>query len=71
MKYSNWAKWFTVSILASIIIAFIGLLPGSKEFAPNWPIYAIICLANLIICAFIGYIHKDKNNNNGKFSNKY
>ena len=60
MKYSTWAKWFTVSILASIIIAFIGLLPGSKEFAPNWPVYVIICLANLIICAFIGTILKEK-----------
>ena len=60
MKYSTWAKWFTVSILASIIIAFIGLLPGSKEFAPNWPVYVIICLANLIICAFIGITLKEK-----------
>ena len=60
MKYSVWAIWLTVSILASIIIAFIGLLPGSKEFAPNWPIYAITCLANLIICAFIGTTLKEK-----------
>ena len=60
MKYSTWAIWFTVSILASIIIAFIGLLPGSKEFAPNWPVYVIICLANLIICAFIGTTLKEK-----------
>ena len=62
MKYSTWAKWLTVSILASIIIAFIGLLPGSKEFAPNWPIYAITCLVNLIICVFTGLIHKDMDN---------
>ena len=60
MKYSIWAIWFTVSILTLIIIAFIGLLPGSKEFAPNWPVYAIICLANLIICAFIGTTSKEK-----------
>ena len=60
MKYSIWARWFTVSILTLIIIAFIGLLSGSKEFAPNWPVYAIICLANLIICAFIGTILKEK-----------
>ena len=60
MKYSVWAIWLTVSILASIIIAFIGLLPGSKEFAPNWPVYVTICLANLIICAFIGAILKEK-----------
>ena len=62
MKYSTWAIWLTVSILASIIIAFIGLLPGSKEFAPNWPIYAITCLVNLIICVFTGLIHKDMDN---------
>ena len=60
MKYSIWAIWFTVSILVFIIIAFIGLLPGSKEFVFNWPVYAIICLANLIICAFIGTHLKEK-----------
>ena len=60
MKYSNWAIWFTVSILASIIIAFIGLLPGSREFAPNWPIYALFSLYNLATCIFIGTILKEK-----------
>ena len=60
MKYSTWAKWFTISVIAVIIIAFIGTLPGSKEFVFNWPVYAIICLANLIICAFIGTILKEK-----------
>ena len=60
MKYSIWARWFTVSIFVFIIIAFIGLLPGSKEFVFNWPVYAIICLANLIICAFIGTTLKEK-----------
>lgn len=62
MKYSTWAKWLTISILASIIIAFIGLLPGSREVVPNWPIYAIICLVNLGICVFAGLIHKDMDN---------
>ena len=62
MKYSVWAIWLTVSILASIIIAFIGILPGSVEFAPNWPIYAITCLVNLIICVFAGLTHKDMDN---------
>lgn len=62
MKYSVWATWLTLSILASIIIAFIGILPGSVEFAPNWPTYAIICLINLIICVFVGLTHKDMDN---------
>ena len=62
MKYSIWAIWLTVSILASIIIAFIGLLPGSREFAPNWPSYAITCIVNLTICVFVGIIHKDMDN---------
>ena len=60
MKYSTWFKWINASLILLIIIAFIGLLPGSKEFAPNWPVYVIICLANLIICAFIGTILKEK-----------
>ena len=60
MKYSIWAKWLFLSVISLIIIAFIGILPGSKEFAPNWPVYVIICLANLIICAFIGTILKEK-----------
>ena len=62
MKYSFWAKWLTVSVFASIIIAFIGILPGSVELVPNWPIYASICLVNLIICVFAGLIHKDMDN---------
>ena len=60
MKYSTWFKWINASLILLIIIAFIGLLPGSKEFAPNWPVYVIICLANLIICAFIGTTLKEK-----------
>ena len=62
MKYSVWSTWLTLSILASIIIAFIGILPGSVEFAPNWPNYATICLINLIICVFAGLTHKDMDN---------
>ena len=62
MKYSTWFKWINASLILLIIIAFIGILPGSVEFAPNWPTYAIICLINLIICVLAGLIHKDMDN---------
>ena len=62
MKYSIWAKWFTLSILTSIIIAFIGMLNGSVEFAPQWPLFMGISLLNLLVCTIVGLTHKDMDN---------
>jgi hypothetical protein len=59
MKYSLWAKWLTLSVISSIIIAFIGLLPGSVEVVPNWPIYASLCLINLLLCVVVGLFLKE------------
>ena len=62
MKYSTWAKWLTLSVTAVIIIAFIGMLPGSVEFAPQWPLFMGVSLLNLLVCTIVGLTHKDMDN---------
>ena len=54
MKYSIWSIWFTISLIAFIIIAFIGVLPGSVEAFPNWPYYAFFITLNLTISGIVG-----------------
>ena len=62
MKYSTWAKWLTLSVTAVILIAFIGMLPGSREFAPQWPLFMRPSLLNLLVCTIVGLTHKDMDN---------
>ena len=58
MKYSTWTRWFTISVIAVIIIAFIGTLPGSKEFIPYWPSIMQLALINIIISYIVGILSK-------------
>ena len=62
MKYSTWAKWLTLSVTAVTIIAFIGMLHGSVEFAPQWPLFMRLSLLNLLVCTIVGLTHEDMDN---------
>ena len=54
-KQTMWEIWFTLSIITMLLWLFIGTIPDSIYFYPNWPLHTIIIFINLMICSIIGF----------------
>ena len=49
-----WEMWFVSSCIIFLCYTFVGTIQGSKEVFPNWIVFYIISIINLIACVIVG-----------------
>jgi hypothetical protein len=58
-NYNTWEKWLYLSLIAFICLMFIGTLENSRENYPNWHIYMLVVMINLLACIVVGATSKE------------
>ena len=48
-----WEFWFVASMIAVLVLIFIGTLDGSREIA-SYPYILAIAVINIVICSYVG-----------------
>jgi uncharacterized protein (DUF983 family) len=53
-KQTMWETWFVISIVIVFAYLCVGVMTGSAEQFPNWDIFAILAIVNLLVCLYKG-----------------
>lgn len=55
-KERIWTIWFSLSILAFLVLIFVGMLDNSINDYPNWPYFVIATVVNLLAAIKVGLL---------------
>jgi membrane protein YdbS with pleckstrin-like domain len=53
-KQTMWETWFVLSVIIVFAYLVVGVMIGSEQQFPNWDIFAVLAIVNLLVCLYKG-----------------